>query len=123
MQQVLDAVEQAPSPAAENDRLDLGPVLDDDAQQFGQVGRAPVPGDIALCKTDVAGFERGGADVPVVKRQRRVGQGLATKALHAAVWKLHRQAAMAQALQHFEDRARCGRCSGRQSETFAGGVT
>ena len=99
VEQMLDAVHEPPQPTAVNDIFHFLAVLHQHAQQLGQVGRAPVASDIALGEPDISRFERGGTDVPVVQVQRCVGQSVCAKALHGAIGKLQRQAAMADFFQ------------------------
>ena len=98
VQQVFDAVEQRPDPGAVNHAFHLGAVFHQHAQQFGQVGGAPVAGNKALGKTDVAGFDGCATHIPVVQLDAGVWQGLAPETLGAAVRQLYGQTAVAQAL-------------------------
>ena len=54
VEQVLDAVQQAPRPRAVHNIFHLLAVGHQHAQQLGEVGAGPVACDVALCKTDVA---------------------------------------------------------------------
>ena len=73
VQQVFDAVQQPSEPCAEDHGVDLLAVGGEHLEQFGQVRCAPVPGNIALGKTDVAGLECRAKHVPVVQRDAGAG--------------------------------------------------
>jgi len=59
VEQVFDAVHQAPGPGPKDDAVHLGAVFHQHAQQFHQIGGAPVTGYVGFCKADVTRFERG----------------------------------------------------------------
>ena len=74
VQQMLDAVQEQPSePCAEDHGVNLLAVGGEHLEQFGQVRCAPVTGNEALGKADVAGLEGRSQHVPVVQRDAGAG--------------------------------------------------
>ena len=114
VEQVLEPVGQAAQPGAVDDVFDFLAVDDQEAQQIGQLRRAPVTGNVAFGKADVARAQRCAANVPVVQVQ--AGHGFCTRAeaLDAAAWQLQRERAVFEAGQQLEGAAGSGRRAGGQ---------
>jgi len=130
LQQVLDAVQQAPQPGAEDHGVDLLAVRRKDFQQFGQIWRGPVAGNKAFRKADVAGLERCAEHVPVVQGDAGTGmvgavhgvllRMLAKTALRA-VRQVQGERTVAQVLQQAQGAAGSGRCAFGKGLTGSGG--
>ena len=94
IEQVLDAVSHSTPPRAKNQIVNHAPVLNHDPQQVTQGRRAPITGNVCLCKTNVARLHAGREDIPVLQTDGRMQRGRLAKDFGAAVGKLDRQRAV-----------------------------
>ena len=93
-------VGQAAPPGAENHVVHGTPVDHQKLQQSREVGRVPVAGDEALCKTNVARAQRRAKHLPVVQLQSGLWAALVAKENGLTIGQLQMQAAHLQRLQH-----------------------
>ena len=110
VEQVFDAVDEAPQPAAVNHVFDFIAVGNQHLQQVTQIWRSPVAGDIAFGKTDVTRAQCGAAGVPVVQVQAGQRRLARAETLHRTARQMNRQGAVPQAQQQLQG----GACSTRR---------
>ena len=99
IEQVLEPVSQSAQPGAVDHVFDFFAVEDQQAQQIGQMRRAPVTCNVTFGKADIARAQGGTAHLPVVQVQAGHGRTARAESLYASAGQLQRERTVLQAGQ------------------------